>query len=332
MADTHPEGAGAGAPAPFDLSQFYQIFFDEAAENLEQMEHMLLHVDLANANDEQLNAIFRCAHSIKGGAATFGFADIAELTHQMESLLDRVRRRELSLTPDLVDVLLDAADLSRELLTRHQEGENTEPPSTAALVSRISDLVTGSLRNTAGSGFAHSAQDGVLNVASPAGVREEANPLRRLALRIGPMQTAEAADEVADLLCSMPNMVQRDELPVLQANVRALVIETRLTDDELRDLLAFHLSDEQLGIDHEEVIAQPDSARMRKRSRRLRPPNCWKTNSSACSAVHRACLPIWWPRPKRRPSMPNCRASRRAVSSTRSATPRMWKRPRSAWR
>ncbi len=259
MADTHPEGAGAGAPAPFDLSQFYQIFFDEAAENLEQMEHMLLHVDLANANDEQLNAIFRCAHSIKGGAATFGFADIAELTHQMESLLDRVRRRELSLTPDLVDVLLDAADLSRELLTRHQEGENTEPPSTAALVSRISDLVTGSLRNTAGSGFAHSAQDGVLNVASPAGVREEANPLRRLALRIGPMQTAEAADEVADLLCSMPNMVQRDELPVLQANVRALVIETRLTDDELRDLLAFHLSDEQLGIDQEEVIAQPDS-------------------------------------------------------------------------
>ncbi|MBF5007514.1 chemotaxis protein CheW [Diaphorobacter caeni] len=268
MADTHPEGAGAGAPAPFDLSQFYQIFFDEAVENLEQMEHMLLHVDLANANDEQLNAIFRCAHSIKGGAATFGFTDIAELTHQMESLLDRVRRRELSLSPDLVDVLLDAADLSRELLTRHQDGETSEPPSTAALVRRISELVSGRLQSTAAAAAAGAAVAGGVpsGVASEYGLfepqvaRDEQQPLRRLALRIGPMQTAEAADEVADLLCSMPNVAQIDELPVLQANVRALIVETRLTDDELRDLLAFHLSDEQLGIDQEEIIAGPDSA------------------------------------------------------------------------
>ncbi|QIL83243.1 chemotaxis protein CheA [Diaphorobacter sp. HDW4A] len=262
MADTHPEGAGTGAPAPFDLSQFYQIFFDEAAENLEQMEHMLLHVDLANANDEQLNAIFRCAHSIKGGAATFGFTDIAELTHHMESLLDRVRRRELSLSPDLVDVLLDAADLSRELLTRHQEGETSEPPSTAALVRRISELVTGSLRTsgTEAGAVAAFAVQGVHSALEPALGKGTSLPLRRLALRIGPMQTAEAADEVADLLCSMPNMVQLDELPVLQANVRALVLETHLTDDELRDLLAFHLSDEQLGIDQEEIIASADSA------------------------------------------------------------------------
>jgi len=87
MADTHQESAGAD----FDLTQFYQIFFEEAAENLDQMEQMLLNLDLEAANDEELNGIFRCAHSIKGGAATFGFADVAELTHQMESLLDRLR-------------------------------------------------------------------------------------------------------------------------------------------------------------------------------------------------------------------------------------------------
>ena len=85
MADNSNEGTGAD----FDLSQFYQIFFEEAGENLDQMEQMLLNLDLSNANDEELNGIFRCAHSIKGGAATFGFSDVAELTHQMESLLDR---------------------------------------------------------------------------------------------------------------------------------------------------------------------------------------------------------------------------------------------------
>ena len=122
MADTHQESAGAD----FDLTQFYQIFFEEAAENLDQMEQMLLNLDLEAANDEELNGIFRCAHSIKGGAATFGFADVAELTHQMESLLDRLRRHELRLIAPMVDVLLESADASRSLLARHQAGGEGE--------------------------------------------------------------------------------------------------------------------------------------------------------------------------------------------------------------
>ena len=263
MADTHPENPGAGSGAPFDLSQFYQIFFDEAAENLDQMEHMLLHVDLSNANDEQLNAIFRCAHSIKGGAATFGFTDIAELTHQMESLLDRVRRRELLLSPELVDVLLDSSDLSRELLTRHQEGETTEPPSTVALVGRISDLMSGGQRAAAAAANAGIGAGVGTDAASASPQAEkssddESRPLRKLILRIGPMTTAEAADEVVDLLCNMPHMEQLDELPVLQANVRALVLETAFTDDEMRDLLAFHVASDQLSIESDDVPGSSD--------------------------------------------------------------------------
>jgi len=57
----------ASASGNFDLTQFYQIFFEEAGENLEQMEQMLLALDLEQADDEELNAIFRCAHSIKRG-------------------------------------------------------------------------------------------------------------------------------------------------------------------------------------------------------------------------------------------------------------------------
>ena len=63
--------------AGIDLSQFYQVFFEEAGENLELMEQKLLELNVDAADDEEMNAIFRCAHSVKGGAATFGFSDVA---------------------------------------------------------------------------------------------------------------------------------------------------------------------------------------------------------------------------------------------------------------
>lgn len=110
----------SSASAGIDLSQFYQVFFEEAGENLDNMEQLLLNVDLAAADDEELNAIFRCAHSIKGGAATFGFSDVAELTHQMETLLDKLRRHELIPTSAMVDVLLQSGDALRAMLGRHQ--------------------------------------------------------------------------------------------------------------------------------------------------------------------------------------------------------------------
>ena len=92
MADTSNDGAHMSAG--IDLSQFFQVFFEEAGENLDSMEQMLLELDVTKADDEELNAIFRCAHSVKGGAATFGFSDVAELTHQMEALLDLVSGRD----------------------------------------------------------------------------------------------------------------------------------------------------------------------------------------------------------------------------------------------
>src|SRR5690606_6395317 len=140
MGEMMNEGQAAGDD--FDLTQFYQIFFEEAGENLDQMEQMLLQLDLEKAEDEELNAIFRCAHSIKGGAATFGFADVAELTHQMESLLDKLRRHELQPTAAMVDVLLESSDALRLLLARHQ-GRDVQTPATHDLVSRISALANG---------------------------------------------------------------------------------------------------------------------------------------------------------------------------------------------
>jgi two-component system chemotaxis sensor kinase CheA len=138
MSDTNTDHGGAG----IDLSQFYQVFFEEAGENLDRMEQQLLAVDIEAADDEELNSIFRCAHSVKGGAATFGFADVAELTHQMETLLDRLRRHELTPTAPMVDVLLQAGDALRSQLAVHQ-GAAGEAADTTELLVAIRAMVAG---------------------------------------------------------------------------------------------------------------------------------------------------------------------------------------------
>src|SRR5512133_2817650 len=147
MAEAHQDSSGPGGD--IDLSKFYQIFFEEAGENLDLMEQMLLNLNLETADDEELNGIFRCAHSVKGGAATFGFSDVAELTHKMESLLDRLRRHELQPNSAMVDVLLESADASRSLLARHQAGGEGEVTPTGELVKRISALVAGETAHAA---------------------------------------------------------------------------------------------------------------------------------------------------------------------------------------
>ncbi|ELX8378949.1 chemotaxis protein CheA [Providencia vermicola] len=94
-----------------DITEFYQTFFDEADELLRDMEQHLLELDPVDPDSEQLNAIFRSAHSIKGGAATFGFTQLQNTTHTLENLLDKARHDELTLTPDIIDIFLDAKDV-----------------------------------------------------------------------------------------------------------------------------------------------------------------------------------------------------------------------------
>src|SRR5690606_36926476 len=101
MSSVQPSGSTA-----VDMSQFYQVFFEEAQEHLTEMESLLLSVDPAAATADELNAIFRAAHSIKGGSGTFGFTDMTAVTHELESLLDKVRKHELVLTDEMVDALL----------------------------------------------------------------------------------------------------------------------------------------------------------------------------------------------------------------------------------
>jgi len=94
-----------------DTSQFFEIFFEETEEQLQQLEALLLALDLRAPDTESLHAIFRIAHSIKGNAGTFGFTELTELTHVMESLLDEIRHGRDQLTQRHMQLLLRARDM-----------------------------------------------------------------------------------------------------------------------------------------------------------------------------------------------------------------------------
>lgn len=121
-----------------DLSEFHDVFFDEATEHLDGMESLLLSMDVNAPDTEQLNPIFRAAHSIKGGAAMFGFKDIAELTHEMETVFDRVRKGQMPLSKDLVDVFLISGDLLRAMVAvRKGDGDGVPEEDVTALCARL---------------------------------------------------------------------------------------------------------------------------------------------------------------------------------------------------
>lgn len=106
-----------------DIADFYDTFFEEAEELLSDMEQHLLELDVDDPDSEQLNAIFRAAHSIKGGAGTFGFVVLQKTTHILENLLDYARKGELTLRADLVDTFLEAKDIMHEQLDAYRSEE-----------------------------------------------------------------------------------------------------------------------------------------------------------------------------------------------------------------
>lgn len=240
----------ASAAAGIDLSQFFQVFFEEAGENLESMEQRLLNLDIENPDDEELNAIFRCAHSVKGGAATFGFSDVAELTHQMETLLDKLRRHELSLTAAMVDVLLASGDALKAQLARHQ-GNGAEAPDTTELLFSIRNLVDGG----APVAPAPARPAAPPKPAAPAPAPVAAAPaapvkpgLRLLELTVGPMEDTSQADNLVELFKEITDLGTIEPLDAGRPadGMRRFKVTTGSTDNDLIDLFSFHVAREQV--------------------------------------------------------------------------------------
>lgn len=247
MGETSQDSASASAG--IDLSQFYQVFFEEAGENLEQMEQKLLELDVSAADDEELNAIFRCAHSVKGGAATFGFSDVAELTHHMETLLDKLRRHELQPTSAMVDVLLASGDALKFMLSRHQGGGG-EPIDTSELVGRIRAMAEG-----AGEAVSFDAEPTPAPTAAPAAAAPAApasppapTGSRTLELTVGPLEQPEQADNLFDLFKEITALGTMEPLDAGRAadGMRRFKVTTTASDDDLLDLFTFHVDREKL--------------------------------------------------------------------------------------
>ncbi|MGF6540586.1 chemotaxis protein CheA [Paraburkholderia youngii] len=123
-----------------DITQFYQTFFDEADELLAQMEQLLLNLDVARPDPEDLAAIFRAAHSIKGGAATFGFTALTETTHILESLLDRARNNELVLRKDMIDTFLETKDVLSGQLADYRASAEPDAEVARAICAKLEQL------------------------------------------------------------------------------------------------------------------------------------------------------------------------------------------------
>ncbi|MDE2612692.1 MAG: chemotaxis protein CheW [Burkholderiales bacterium] len=241
MSNTRQEAAQSSAG--IDLSQFYQVFFEEAGENLESMEQMLLGLDLAQADEEQLNAIFRCAHSVKGGAATFGFADVAALTHEMETLLDKLRRRELAPTNAMVDALLASGDALKAMLARHQ-GNGAEPTDTVELCATIRALVDG----RAAAAMPPAAVPGASPAAPPAERPPIRTTARALELRVGPLDDPSLADNLVELFAEITDLGSIEPLDggCAADGMRRFRVVTASSDADLVDLFGFHVAREQV--------------------------------------------------------------------------------------
>jgi two-component system, chemotaxis family, sensor kinase CheA len=123
-----------------DMNDFSQIFFTEAEELLAEMEQQLLQLDLISPDKEQLNAIFRAAHSLKGGAGTFGFVALQETTHLLENLLDQARSDELQLTRSIINLFLESKDIMQAQLEAYQASQEPDEASFRYICEALRDI------------------------------------------------------------------------------------------------------------------------------------------------------------------------------------------------
>ncbi len=188
-----------------DVTSFYQAFFEEADELLSEMELLLMNLDVAAPDSEDLNAIFRAAHSIKGGAATFGFAALTDTTHLLENILDRARQRQLTLRTDMIDTFLRTKDALKEQIGAYREGAEPDAEAVAHICATLRELALEAQGGSAPAPVAAPAQSAPVAPAASGRLR---------------VRFSRLAPDEGDLL--------REEM----SNLGAIVAETR-TDDGL---------------------------------------------------------------------------------------------------
>ncbi|MGE8680134.1 MAG: chemotaxis protein CheA [Achromobacter marplatensis] len=245
-----------------DLSQFYETFFDEADELLAQMEQLLLELDVGAPDIEQLNAIFRAAHSIKGGAATFGcFTQLAGTTHLLENLLDAIRRGEMALRTDMIDIFLETKDVLKSQLDAYRASEEPDEAVFERICAVLRQLAL-EHKDPAAAGAAPAAAAAPAPapvVAAPAPVPAPAPAAAQPAADAGnlPLKvriTKVSDKDAASLLEEMGN------LGTVKASERAdgvltVWVDSTCTPDDIEAVCCFIVDGDQLNISREAAPA-----------------------------------------------------------------------------
>ncbi|MGA7748815.1 MAG: chemotaxis protein CheW [Gallionella sp.] len=224
-----------------DMSQFYQVFFDETTEHLASMESLLLAFDPDAPDADQLNAIFRAAHSIKGGSGTFGFTDMADVTHILETLLDGIRKNEITITREMVDAFLQAGDVLRGLLDAHQNGTIADEAASIEICAKLKRLTD----NSAG---------GIEPAVHPVTTKTHTS-----VQHVYEIQFANSQDifpnqfYLENLLDDLGNLGKIENKRITD-NAVTLSLTTYASEADLREIFSFFLKPEQLTISVQKTI------------------------------------------------------------------------------
>lgn len=251
-----------------DLKQFYQTFFEEAEELLAEMERLLLGLNADDPDWEQLNAIFRAAHSIKGGAATFGFAALTETTHLLENILDAVRSGQMALRPDMIDLFLETKDVLSSQLESY--GRETEPaPETYERICAMLRQLAEEKRREAGgtSAAAPSPQPAAPAQPAPApAAAPEPAPAAATAAPAGggadgsqrlKITLTNVSPKDLDLVTAEIGQLTRVEAEVQEGNVTTMWVESTVSPDDIIAVCCFVIDADQIRIDPVDAGAVP---------------------------------------------------------------------------
>ena len=240
-----------------DLSQFTQAFFVEAIELLAEMEQLLLALDVESPDSEQLNAIFRAAHSIKGGAATFGFTALTNTTHVLETLLDRARHGQLSLNGRMIDAFLETKDALQEQLTAYQAGQEPNPDMVAHICGVLQQLALESGDESLAAHAAATAAAAPVAAPAPAPVAaaapaEAAVPAGDGVLRI---RFARLSDSECDLLAGELSNLGKVLSRTRSNDQLTVLLETTCDPDDIVAVCCFVIDESQIDITREAAAA-----------------------------------------------------------------------------
>ncbi|WP_181955547.1 chemotaxis protein CheA [Rahnella variigena] len=236
-----------------DITDFYQTFFDEADELLADMEQHLLLLDPQAPDVEQLNAIFRAAHSIKGGAATFGFTVLQETTHLLENLLDGARRAEMSLSTDIINLFLETKDIMQEQLDAYKSSRDPDAESFEYICAALRQLALDAQEEREPTPELHVVEDEPAAAAPVAAATPAAKGGMRV--RLSGLKT----QEVPVMLEELGNLGEIKD-PVQTADSVEATLITTVTEDDIIAVLCFVLEPEQISFTQAAVPAVAESA------------------------------------------------------------------------